>query len=92
MHSQLPNAYRHRKKTNILPRNVKLLACLCRELQRQAGITPFFLDGRSAAKVLGRPHETVASWLRALCRVGVITLKAKGRLGFASRYLYIAAH
>jgi hypothetical protein len=78
------------KQTTSLPRDVQLLACLCRELQRQAGTNPFFLDGRSAAKALGRPHETVASWLRALRRVGVIALEAKGQLRFASRYRYIA--
>jgi hypothetical protein len=78
------------KQTTRLSRDVQLLACLCRELQREAGTNPFFLDGRSAAKALGHPHETVASWLRALRHVGVIALEAKGRRGVASRYRYIA--
>jgi hypothetical protein len=78
------------KQTSSLSRDVQLLACLCRELQRQAGTNPFFLDGRSAAKVLGQPHETVASWLRALRRLVVIALVEKGRRGRASRYRYIA--
>ena len=63
---------------------------LCRQLQIEAGTNPFFLDGRSAAKVLGQPHETVASWLRALRRLEVIALDKKGRRGHASRYRYIA--
>jgi hypothetical protein len=78
------------KQTISLSREVQMLACLCRELQRQAGTNPFFLNGRSAAKVLGQPHETVASWLRALRHLGVIALDTEGRRGFASRYRYIA--
>jgi hypothetical protein len=78
------------KQTTGLSRDVQLLACLCRELQRGAGENPFFLDGRSAAKVIGLRHETVASWLRALQRLWVIKLETKGRRGFASRYRYIA--
>src|ERR1700724_3880406 len=31
-------------------RGFQLLGCLCRELQRQSGKNPFFLDGRSAAR------------------------------------------
>ncbi len=78
------------KQTRCLSREVQLLACLCCELQREAGTNAFFLNGRSAAKLLCQPHRTVASWLRALCRAGVIALEAKGRIGFASRYRYIA--
>ena len=77
------------KKTERLSADVQLLASLCRELQRQAGNKPFFLDGRSAAKVLGRAHETVASWLRALQRLGVIRRVSRGCPGMASRYLYV---
>jgi hypothetical protein len=77
------------KKTAFLSADVQLLASLCSVLQRWAGKKPFFLDGRSAATALGRPHETIASWLRALCRLGVIRLISKGRRGMASRYEYI---
>jgi hypothetical protein len=76
------------KKTKRLSADVQFLASLCSVLQRLAGKKPFFLDGRSAAKALGKPHETVASWLRALCRLGVIRLITKGRRGVASRYVY----
>jgi hypothetical protein len=55
--------------TQLLSRDVQLLASLCKVLQQQAAEKPFFLDGRSAAKALAKPHETVASWLRALCRL-----------------------
>jgi hypothetical protein len=77
------------KETKRLSADVQLLASLCSVLQRQAGEKPFFLDGRSAAKALGKPHETVASWLRALCQLGVIRLISKGRRGMASRYVYL---
>ena len=78
------------KQTISLSPGVQLLARLCRQLQIEAGTHPFFLDGRSAAKVLGQPHETVASWLRVLRRLEVIALDKKGRRGHASRYRYIA--
>jgi hypothetical protein len=80
------------KKTARLPRGLQLLASLCRELQWEAGTEPFFLAGRSAAKVLGEPHETVACWMRVLQgpRLKVIELVSKGRLGVASRYRYLA--
>ena len=76
-------------QTALLSPDFQLLATLCSVLQHQAGGKPFFLDGRSAAKALRRPHETVASWLRALCRLGVIRLISKGKRGMASRYEYI---
>jgi|SRR5882724_9145454 len=78
------------EQTKRLSCDFQLLASLCGVLQHQAGKKPFFLDGRSAAKALGRPHETVASWLRALCRLGIIVLVSRGRPGKASRYWYVA--
>jgi hypothetical protein len=70
---------------------LQLLARLCRELQRRAGNNPFFLDGRWAARLLGVPHTSVASWLRALCgRLGVLQLVSRGVTGRASEYRYIA--
>ena|SRR6266480_4451806 len=77
------------KQTTCLSTDVQLLASLCRVLQQQAGKKPFFLDGRSAAKALGKPHETVASWLRALRRLDVIKRISKGSRGTASRYVYL---
>lgn len=79
------------KQTRHSRPDVQLLACLCRVLQEQACNKPFFLDGRSAARGLGKPHESVASWLRALCRMRVIKLVSRGHIGTASRYLYIAS-
>jgi hypothetical protein len=78
------------KQTEPLSEGVQLLAKLCCILQQDAGKKPFFLDGRSAAKELGIPHRTVASWLHALCRVGVLVLVSKGHRGAASRYWYVA--
>src|SRR5262249_51277041 len=61
---------------------MQLLARWCRELQRRAGGQPFFLDGRWAARLLGVPHETIASWLRALCgRLSVLQLVKRGFTG-----------
>lgn len=77
------------KETKRLSADVQLLASLCSVLQRLAGKKPFFLDGRSAAKALGKPHETVAGWLRALRQLGVIRRVSKGRRGMASRYVYL---
>ena len=76
-------------QTALFSPDFQLLATLCGVLQHQAGKKPFFLDGRAAAKALGRPHETVASWLRALRHLGVIRLVSKGQRGMASRYEYI---
>jgi hypothetical protein len=78
------------KQTARLSSGVQLLASLCNVLQRQAGKKLFFLDGRSAAKAISEPHRTVASWLRALCRLGVIKRLSKGGPGMASRYVYLA--
>jgi len=66
------------------------LASLCRDLQRRAGMEPFFLDGRAAAKVLGQPYETVASWLRGLRHIKIITLAEQGKRRRAPRHRYIA--
>lgn len=71
--------------------NLQLLAKLCRELQRRAGDHTFFLAGRSAARLLGEPHTTVASWLRGFCgRLGLLKLVSRGVTGRASEYRYIA--
>jgi hypothetical protein len=77
------------EQTLRLSSDIQLLGTLCGVLQQQRGKKPFFLDGRSAAKALGKPHETVASWLRALCQLGVIKRVSKGTSGMASRYLYL---
>ena len=73
------------------PLQFQWLVNLCRELQREAGGKPFYLDGRSAAEKVGIPHSTAASWLRALCspRLGVLQEVFKGRTGKASRYKYL---
>ncbi len=77
------------KKTAFLSPDVQLLASLCKVLQQQRGKKPFFLDGRSAATALGRPHETVASWLRGLHHLGVIRRESRGVRGMASLYSYL---
>jgi hypothetical protein len=77
------------RQTTLLSSDVQLLASLCKVLQQKAGDKPFFLDGRSAAKALGKPHETVASWLRGLHHLGVIRRESRGVRGMASLYSYL---
>lgn len=78
------------KETTLLSKKMQLLACLCQELQRIAGTESFYLDGRSCAALLGEPHRTVASRLRALQQIRVIKLDGqRGFRGHASRYRYI---
>lgn len=46
----------------------RLLASLCRELQRRAGPqNPIFVDSISVGMVLGVSHTTVSNWLGAFC-------------------------
>jgi DNA-binding transcriptional ArsR family regulator len=78
------------KQTELLSAEFQLLGKLCCVLQDQAGNKPFFLDGRSAATALGISHRTVAIWLHALRRLGLIILVSQGRRGKASRYRYVA--
>jgi hypothetical protein len=73
--------------------HVRLLVSLCRELQRFAGDTPFFLDCRTAGRLVGVPH---ASAWRLLTSVfvadGFLLRGEKGTkaTGKANEYRYIA--
>jgi Bifunctional DNA primase/polymerase, N-terminal len=53
---------------------VRLLAAICRELQRQMRDGSFFLPTRKLGRVLGAHWGTVARWLVALEALGVIRL------------------
>jgi hypothetical protein len=71
---------------------VRLLAAICRELQRMTGKSPFFVPTRSLGEVLGAHWTTVATWLRALEVLGVIHLapgevRRRGRIR-SPRYHY----
>ena len=53
---------------------VRLLAAICREMQRLVGLNPFFLPTRKLGRLLGASWSSVARWLVALETLGVIHL------------------
>jgi hypothetical protein len=71
---------------------ILILACLCRELQREAGKEPFFLSCRTVAKLFEKVSISTASvWLRGLDVCGAIQTVEKGnpKTNKASRYRYL---
>ncbi len=72
---------------------VLLLASLCRELQRIAGDGPFFLDCRTAGRLVGFHHATAWRLLTVVLPAdGILAGGAKGSKGThkANEYRYIA--
>jgi len=72
---------------------VLLLVTLCRELQRIAGPGPFFLDCRTAGRLVGIHHTTAWRLLTVvLAADGILAAGAKGSKGTrkANEYRYIA--
>lgn len=72
----------------------KLLASLCRELQRRAGAEPFYLSCASAVKCVGVDKGTAHRWLAAFVDVdGAMIVVAKGspKAQRATRYRYGAS-
>jgi hypothetical protein len=69
---------------------VRLLLCLCRELQRQSGEKPFYLGCRTAGQLLGVDHVTAWRWLWLLANRKDIEEVEKGdlRKRRASSYRY----
>jgi hypothetical protein len=53
---------------------IRLLAAICREMQKITGTTPFFIPTRKLGKLLGVHYTRVARWLRAFEVVGIIRL------------------
>jgi hypothetical protein len=70
---------------------IQLLAALCCELQRIVGDGDFYLDVRSAGRLIGIHHTTAWRWLKVLCADGLLAAGAKGSkaTGKASRYRFI---
>jgi hypothetical protein len=70
----------------------KLLASLCRELQRTAGAEPFFLSARVAGDQVGVDKDTANRWLRAFVADGTLVEVQKGtkQSGKATRWRYVA--
>jgi hypothetical protein len=73
---------------------LKILASLCRELQRAAGSGPFFLSARTAARLLHVSPITASRWFFLLQSDGILELVSRGgtaeTVREASRYRYIA--
>lgn len=57
---------------------IVILAALCRELQRIAGAREFFLDCRTAGRLIGRDHTTAWRYLEVLCADGILAVGTKG--------------
>jgi hypothetical protein len=71
---------------------IVLLAALCRELQRIAGTDDFFfLDVRTAGRLVGVDHSTAWRWLKVLCADGILKAGDIGRKAThkASRFSYL---
>jgi hypothetical protein len=69
-----------------------LLANLCKVLQNRAKTDDFFLDTRTAGRLLGVDHTTAWSWLNALCIDKVLRAGEKGSQAThkASQFRYVA--
>ncbi len=78
------------------PENTKLkvLVSLCRELQRAAGNSPFFLAARTAGKLLDISPITASRWFFLLETDNILKVVSKGKMtrtgGVATRFRYIA--
>jgi hypothetical protein len=57
---------------------IGLLAALCRELQGTVGDREFFLDCRTAGRLIGVDHTTAWRYLEVLCADGILKAGAKG--------------
>ena len=69
---------------------IRRLVGLCRELQEAAGDRSFFLDVRTAGKLLDVEHTKAWRWLKALQASGTLELVARGSRGSrkANEYRY----
>ncbi len=66
-----------------------LLVTFCRELQTVAGANPFFLDCRTAGRLLDVPHVQAARWLKVLCLDEILQLVTPGTRRRALEYRYL---
>lgn len=65
------------------------LVHLLQRLQLKEPDKPFYMAGRTAAKLLGVPHPKPQSWLNHLVREGVLEVVSKGTKHRATRYRYL---
>ncbi len=68
----------------------RLLASLCRELQRMNGTNPFFITNKLAAELLGADKGTANRWFHAMIGDGALEVVERHSNGRATRYRYIA--
>jgi hypothetical protein len=68
---------------------VRSLVALCRELQKLAGESAFFLDCRTAGRLLSVEHKVAWRWLRLLIREDVLQVVSVGTRHRASEYRYL---
>ena len=59
---------------------LRLLAAVCRELQKMADGKPFFLDCRAVGELFGVTHRAAWKWLDSLCALGVLEKIRSGSL------------
>lgn len=73
---------------------IQLLVSLCRELQKTSGKDMFFLDVRTAGRLLGVSHMQASRWFFLLVSDGILRIVKKGgtakTVRKATRYRYIA--
>ena len=73
---------------------LKILVSLCKELQRAAGRSPFFLSARTTARLLNVEPMTASRWFFLLETDGILKVVSKGKMtksgGVATRFKYIA--
>jgi len=69
---------------------MRSLVALCRELQREAGNKPFFLDCRTAGRLVGVDRQTANRWLSLVLSADQILERIrKGVRGRGSEYRYL---
>jgi hypothetical protein len=77
--------------TRIYPEpELKRLVALCRQLQLQNPKGPFFLDCRTAGRLLGVTHTTAHTWLRLLAMDKVLQVVRIGTRHKATEFRYLA--
>jgi hypothetical protein len=68
---------------------LRQLIGLSRELQRASGSAPFYLDCRTAGRLLGISHVQANKYLRVLALDNVLKLVTRGTRGRASEFRYL---
>jgi hypothetical protein len=68
---------------------MQALVSLCRELQRVAGLHPFFLSGRDAGRLLEVDRTTASEWLFLLTVDEFLKVEKAGNERRATRYRYV---